>query len=140
MFHAAFSRFARRLAAGAAALSLAFSLAGCGSSLNSFTWQVEHVPENLDPQLASESPEVIAVTHLFSGLFRRDENSTPQPECAESYECSADGKTYTFHLKDGLAWHTYKDQDTSTPVTAADFVFGLPRTHFADLLGVLRLL
>ena len=32
MFHAAFSRFARRLAAGAAALSLAFSLAGCGSS------------------------------------------------------------------------------------------------------------
>ena len=27
MFHAAFSRFARRLAAGAAALSLAFSLA-----------------------------------------------------------------------------------------------------------------
>ena len=128
MFHAAFSRFARRLAAGAVALSLALSLAGCGRSLNSFTWQVEHVPENLDPQLASESPEVIAVTHLFSGLFRRDENGTPQPECAESYECSADGKTYTFHLKDGLVWHTYKDQDTSTPVTAADFVFGLQRT------------
>ena len=83
MFHAAFSRFARRLAAGAAALSLAFSLAGCGRSLNSFTWQVEHVPENLDPQLASESPEVIAVTHLFSGLFRKDESGTPQPECAE---------------------------------------------------------
>ena len=121
MFHAAFSRFARRLAAGAAALSLAFSLAGCGRSLNSFTWQVEHVPENLDPQLASESPEVIAVTHLFSGLFRKDESGTPQPECAERYERSADGRTYTFHLKDGLVWHTYKDQDASTPVTAADW-------------------
>lgn len=128
MFHAAFSRFARRLAAGAAALFLAFSLAGCGRSLNSFTWQVEHVPENLDPQLASESPEVIAVTHLFSGLFRKDESGTPQPECAERYERSADGRTYTFHLKDGLVWHTYKDQDASTPVTAADFVFGLQRT------------
>ena len=128
MSHAAFSRFVRRLAAGVAALSLAVSLAGCGRSLNSFTWQVEHVPENLDPQLASESPEVIAVTHLFSGLFRKDESGTPQPECAESYERSADGKTYTFHLKEGLVWHTYKDQEASTPVTAADFVFGLQRT------------
>ena len=41
----------------------ALCLTGCGSQIE-FTWAMERVPNNLDPQLAWESPELIAVTNL----------------------------------------------------------------------------
>ena len=80
----------------------ALCLTGCGSQIE-FTWAMERVPGNLDPQLAWESPELIAVTNLYSGLFRLDDEGEPVPDCAESYTVSEDGLTYTFTLKEGLA-------------------------------------
>ena len=75
-------------------------LTGCGSSGASFTWRVNHVPANLDPQIAQESSERIAVTNLYRGLTRIDENGDAVLDCAESYTVSEDGLTYTFTLKD----------------------------------------
>ncbi len=121
------SHIRTRLVSAVLALALVLGLAGCGESLTTFTWEVEHVPANLDPQLAEESPEVIAVTHLFSGLYRKGEDGSPAFECAERCVLSADGLTYTFTLKEGLVWSGYRDQE-ETPLTAADFVFGLQRT------------
>ena len=59
-------------------------LTGCGSQIN-FTWTVDRVPQNLDPQLAAESPEPIAVANLYSGLTRLDEAGQPQLDCASAY-------------------------------------------------------
>ena len=102
-------------------------LTGCGSSGASFTWRVNHVPANLDPQIAQESSERIAVTNLYRGLTRIDENGDAVLDCAESYTVSEDGLTYTFTLKEDLAYTKLKKHEKEYPLTAADFVFGMER-------------
>ena len=47
------------------------SLTACGSGSNSFTWFVDSIPANLDPQVASSAADVIACENLYSGLVRR---------------------------------------------------------------------
>ncbi len=108
--------------------SLSSILAGCGKSkVNSFTWFVDAIPANLDPQVASGSADVIACTHLYSGLFRKDASGTPQNACCESYTLSADKLTYTFTLKSGLSYQELKGDDAAYPLTAQDFVFAFRR-------------
>lgn len=126
-------RFVLRTAGlGLCCLAAAAGLAGCGGNLNSFTWQADHVPNNLDPQLAAESPEIIAVTHLFSGLYRLDAEGMPQPACAERSEVSADGRVWTFHLKPGLRYAKRRGEDAGYDLTAEDFVFGLRRVFLPE--------
>ena len=83
---------------GALAGCLFFTLflTGCGSQIN-FTWTVDRVPQNLDPQLAAESPELIAVANLYSGLTRLDEAGQPQLDCASAYTVSS-GSAHFFFL------------------------------------------
>ena len=131
IFSLRLTRFKYGLLACAAAAALL--LGGCGSSrLNSFTWEVDSVPSNLDPQTASSSSDVIAVTHLFSGLYRLDEQGVPQPDCAESCQVSQDGLTYTFTLKEDLGYNGYRGDDTDYLLTAQDFVFGLQRVFLPE--------
>ena len=114
----------RRICIGIwAGLFFAAGLAGCGGSANSFTWRAARVPNNLDPQLAAESPEIIAVTHLFSGLYRLD---------AEGAEVSADGLVWTFRLKAGMRYASRRGEDAGYAVTAEDFVFGLRRVFLPE--------
>lgn len=110
-------------------LLLALGLTGCGADLNTFTWRVESVPANLDPQLAVSSEDVTAVMHLFRGLMRLDESGEPQPDAAESWTVSTDGKEYTFTLKEDLEWVWYRQrkQDCLRAVTAEDYVYGFQR-------------
>ena len=109
----------------------ALCLTGCGSQIE-FTWAMERVPGNLDPQLAWESPELIAVTNLYSGLFRLDDAGEPVPDCAESYTVSEDGLTYTFTLKEGLGYTQNRGDESEYELTAADFVFGLRRVFRSE--------
>ncbi len=122
----------RRALLGLAGLLAAGCLAGCGGQTNSFTWRAERVPNNLDPQLAAESPEIIAVTHLFSGLYRLDAEGIPQPDCAESCTVSPDGRTWTFRLRSGMRYSSRRGEDSGYAVTAEDFVFGLRRVFLPE--------
>ena len=54
---------------------------------------------------------------VFSGLTRLSGDGTPEPALAESWDVSSDGKTYTFHLRPGVNWHT------GIQFTADDVVF-----------------
>lgn len=54
-------------------------------------------------------------------LFSLDSKFTPQPQMVGRWSISDDKKTYTFELRDGLAWHD------GTPVTAADCVASIRR-------------
>ena len=85
-----------RLAAALLAVCLALSLAACGSGSNSFTWFVEDLPSNLDPQVASAPADVIACENLYSGLVRKGADGQLKPALAESWTLSADRRTYTF--------------------------------------------
>lgn len=85
-------------------------------------------PSTLDPHRATGQPESRIIFELFEGLLRMlpegepDPETglqplTPQPAMAERYDISEDGKTYTFHLRDGIQW------TDGTPVTAHDFAW-----------------
>ena len=94
-----------------AALLAAFfvlSLTACGSGSNSFTWFVDSIPANLDPQVASSASDIIACENLYSSLVRRTPDGSLAPELCERWEVSADRLTYTFYLKDGLTYTASK--------------------------------
>ena len=113
-----------------AALLAAFfvlSLTACGSGSNSFTWFVDSIPANLDPQVASSASDIIACENLYSGLVRRTPDGSLAPELCERWEVSADRLTYTFYLKDGLTYTASKGDPSDYTITAEDFVFAFQR-------------
>ena len=122
-----------RLAAAVAAAAFALSLAGCtaGSGVNSFTWFVEEIPANLDPQIASAPEDVLACKNLYGGLVRLDASGQPQPDLCEGWSVSAGGLTYTFTLKPGLAYKAARGEDTAYAITAEDFVYAFQRVFSA---------
>ena len=113
-----------------AALLAAFfvlSLTACGSGSNSFTWFVDSIPANLDPQVASSASDIIACENLYSGLVRRTPDGSLAPELCDRWEVSADRLTYTFYLKDGLTYTASKGDPSDYAITAEDFVFAFQR-------------
>ncbi len=105
----------------------ALSLVGCGSGTNSFTWFVDTIPANLDPQVATAASDVIACENLYSGLVRKDTSGAFVPELCERWEVSSDKRTYTFYLKAGLTYTAAKGTATQYAITADDFVFAFRR-------------
>jgi peptide/nickel transport system substrate-binding protein len=59
--------------------------------------------------------------NIFESLVTRDENMNPTLELAQSLDISADGKTYTFKLREGVQFHNGK------PLTSADVVASFNR-------------
>ena len=116
-----------RLIAALLAAFFVLSLTACGSGSNSFTWFVDSIPANLDPQVASSAADVIACENLYSGLVRRTPDGQLAPELCERWEVSADRRTYTFYLKDGLTYTAAKGSATDYAITAEDFAFAFRR-------------
>ena len=118
-----------RITAALLAAAFLLALTGCGSSSSapSFTWFVDTIPANLDPQVASAAPDVIACENLYSGLVRKKADGEIVPDLSESWTISSDGKTYTFQIKDGLTYKAVKGASTDHTITAEDFVFAFRR-------------
>ena len=57
---------------------------------------------------------------IYDTLLATDADNKIQPQMADKWEISPDGKTYTFTLRDGLKWHDV------TPVKAEDCVTSVP--------------
>lgn len=57
------------------------------------------------------------VSLIFSGLTRLDNEGRVVPDLAESWETAPDGRIVTFHLRQGVTWHT------GVAFTSADVVF-----------------
>ncbi len=74
----------------------------------------------LDPALNTETVNSYVISHMYAGLFKKDENNVPQNELCESYTVSEDALTYTFTLRDAV-W------SDGVPVTAQDFVYSYLR-------------
>jgi len=62
-------------------------------------------PPELDPHLTSSNASRTVLHNLFATLVEVDENLQIQPELAERWEVSEDGRTYTFFLRDGVTFH-----------------------------------
>ena len=82
----------------------------------------EEEPRSLDPATGFSDVENQVITNLFDGLTEYDpKDNHPIPAGAESWKISADGRTYTFHLRKNAKW------SDGSPVTAQDYEYGLKR-------------
>jgi peptide/nickel transport system substrate-binding protein len=66
---------------------------------------------------------------IYDTLFAMDEKGEIKPQMVEKYDESADKKTFTFTLRDGLLWHD------GQPVTAEDCVASIKRWAARDATG-----
>ena len=76
---------------------------------------------SLDPHQISGLWENRVIGDLFEGLYTYDQDANVVPGMAQSHKVSDDGLTYTFYLRDNVAW------SDGIPVTAHDFLFGFQR-------------
>ncbi|XUW99380.1 MAG: peptide ABC transporter substrate-binding protein [Dehalogenimonas sp.] len=102
-------------------------------------------PYTLDPALAAESGSVLFVNQIFSGLVKTG-SAGVLPDIATSWDTSTDGKTYTFHLRNDVAFQN------GHRLTAADFKYSWERactpsvgsttaaTYLADITGAIEML
>ncbi len=75
-------------------------------------------PETLDPAIMTGVPEHSLALALYEGLTSHDPKTLePVPGVAERWEVSADGRTYTFHLRANAKW------SNGDPVTSQDFLW-----------------
>jgi len=118
----------------AVVLLLSSALAGCSSSgdkkasssssngntigvKQEITVNAMSEPPSLDPALATDTTSGWIIDHTFEGLFTKDKDGKPVEGVAKDVQTSADGKTYTFTLKDDAKW------SDGSPVTAKDFEY-----------------
>ncbi|MFD3155575.1 ABC transporter substrate-binding protein [Haloimpatiens sp. FM7330] len=72
-----------------------------------------HTPEGkFNPIYSSLVDDSYVVSLIFDGMVSNDEKGNPTPSLAEKWEISEDGKTYTFHLKDGVKFSNGDDLTT----------------------------
>ena len=98
-------------------------------------------PVTLDPAISADMSSHTYVMQIFSGLVRLDHELNVVPDIAESWEKNPDGKTYTFHLRQGVKFHNGRG------VKAADFKYSWERacdpdtgsltaaTYLGDIVG-----
>ena len=81
---------------------------------------------SLDPHVVFDAAAGWITLDAYEGLVSYDSEGRVIPGAAESWESSANGLTYTFHLRDGLVW------SNGDPLVAQDFVNGILRTLNPD--------
>lgn len=113
-------------AAGASAASPQTSAAATSGSV--LRWSNEGISElpSIDPARPGDSQAITVIGLVFGGLVRLDEQLKVQPDGAESWTTSPDGKTFTFKIRPNL-----KFADGS-PVTAGDFAYSFNRALTPD--------
>jgi oligopeptide transport system substrate-binding protein len=78
-------------------------------------------PQTFDPALVQDVQTFGYLLQIYSGLVRLDDKLQVQPDIATSWEVSADGRTYTFQLRQDARFQDGKQ------VTAEDFKYGIER-------------
>src|SRR5262245_14928880 len=100
---------------------------------------LETEPPTLDWNLATDGVSIVAIEQLMRGLTRLGPDLVPQPDLAESWQVSDDGRTYTFKLRPGVLWSDgvplraqhFVDswQRLLDPKTAAEYAYSLFGIH-----------
>ncbi|MBI2304054.1 MAG: peptide ABC transporter substrate-binding protein [Chloroflexi bacterium] len=99
-------------------------------------------PPTLDPALAGDVDSASYIVEIFSGLVTLNKKLQIEPDIAERWQVSPDGKVYTFYLRPGVKFQDGK------PVTARDFKWAMERaadprtesiladTYLGDIIGI----
>ena len=78
-------------------------------------------PDTLDPVKTTQLNTFELLSDCYEPLVAYGEQNEIAPSLAEKWEVSADGKTYTFHLRKGVTFHN------GQPFTAADVKYSFER-------------
>ena len=78
-------------------------------------------PTHIDPAVGSDISSSTALVSLYDALVYPDLKGNVQPHVAKSWEASADGLTWTFHLQKGVKFHD------GSELTAEDVKFSMDR-------------
>lgn len=89
-------------------------------------------PQTWDALATSRSADSEAIVNTYDGLVEYDNENEIKPALAESWEVSEDGKTYTFHIRQGAKWVDAQGREVAD-VKADDFVAGMQ--HMLDAGG-----
>jgi oligopeptide transport system substrate-binding protein len=82
---------------------------------------LDDTPRSLDPHVSTDVPGQRVLDELFEGLTTVDIAGMAAHGVASSWDTSADGKTWVFHLRPDARW------SNGAPLTARDFVYSLRR-------------
>jgi peptide/nickel transport system substrate-binding protein len=78
-------------------------------------------PTTFDPALVQDGPTIEVLMHVFDGLVQWTPQNKLAPALAEKWEVSPDGRTFTFHLRQGVKFHNGR------LLKASDFVYSMNR-------------
>ncbi|MCJ7531923.1 MAG: ABC transporter substrate-binding protein [Anaerolineales bacterium] len=81
-----------------------------------FSW-----PNRIDPAVGNDYAGSTSLANLYDSLIFPNAKGGVDPWLAESWDTSADGLTWTFHLRQGVKFHD------GTPLKASDVVFSYNR-------------
>ncbi|MBD8109046.1 dipeptide ABC transporter periplasmic-binding protein DppA [Erwinia persicina] len=114
------------LKVGLSAIAL---LMATGVQAKTLVYCSEGSPEGFNPQLFTSGTTYDASSRqIYNRLVEFTIGTTElHPGLAEKWDVSADGKTYTFHLRKGVKWQTTKDFKPTRDFNADDVVFTFER-------------
>jgi len=131
MTKSSFGGFTRRtVLQGAGALALASPLAAQAQSPKkggTMVMIVQPEPATLASYLSVTGNIGLITTQVYEGLVTYDWNLKPVPKLATSWDISPDGKTITFHLRDGVMFHN--DQKFTSADVQYTFMQVLKKVH-----------
>jgi len=82
---------------------------------------IDSMPRSLDPSILTDVPAQKVTDDVFEGLTALGLDGSTVPGVATSWEVSADGKNWVFHLRPQARW------SNGDPVTSADFIYAWRR-------------
>lgn len=90
--------------------------------------------KSLDPHRAATTVDRSTVDMIFNGLVRYPPGNQVdvEPDLADSWEVSEDGKVWTFHLRKGVFFHPFPGSPDGYELTADDVVYSLKRAANPD--------
>lgn len=117
----------------ALSLALLLMLSGCGAkpaqqetagstpSADRIVRIAESGAPVIDPAVGSDSASVEAFVNIYDTLVFPTSSGEPAPSVAESWESSPDGLTWTFHIREGVKFHS------GNPLKASDVAYSIHR-------------
>jgi len=110
------------------------TMGALGVQAKTLVYCSEGSPEGFNPALYTSGTTFDASSRqVFNKLVEFERGTTKIiPGLAESWDVSADGKEYTFHLRKGVKFHTTKEFTPSRDFNADDVLFSFLRQFKKD--------